>query len=210
METTPNTEVIPEIVKKNPELLPVWDWWVKEGRSTLVWVLVAGLAVAGFYGVKNRIAARNQAASVAAVSAQGTSEIELALADAGSAPAAEVLRLRLAKSLYDEGKYDDALAAYDACAADGNAAFADIVKVGRAFALEGKKDYAAAKAAFGEVAEGYLALTAKIGAARCTALAGDAAAAEKALEELKAAQAKGSPAEALVENALDLVKRPVK
>ena len=34
----PVTEEIPNWVKKTPELLPVWDWWVKDGRSTVTWL----------------------------------------------------------------------------------------------------------------------------------------------------------------------------
>ena len=37
----PLTEEVPGWVKKAPELLPVRDWWVKEGRSTVTLLLVA-------------------------------------------------------------------------------------------------------------------------------------------------------------------------
>ena len=37
----PQTEEVPGWVKKAPELLPVWDWWVKEGRSTVTLLLAA-------------------------------------------------------------------------------------------------------------------------------------------------------------------------
>ena len=40
----PVVEEEPGWVKKAPELLPVWDWWVKEGRSTLTLLLWAASA----------------------------------------------------------------------------------------------------------------------------------------------------------------------
>ena len=49
----PQTEEVPGWVKKAPELLPVWDWWVKEGRSTVTLLLVAAVCVAGWYAFKN-------------------------------------------------------------------------------------------------------------------------------------------------------------
>ena len=61
----PITEELPGWVKKAPELLPVWDWWVKEGRSTVTLLLVAAVCVAGWYAFKNwkasRVAAANNA-----------------------------------------------------------------------------------------------------------------------------------------------------
>ena len=54
---------LPAIVKAAPELLPLWDWWVKEGKSTLLMVGVAAVAVLGFYGVRGHLKARDAAAS---------------------------------------------------------------------------------------------------------------------------------------------------
>ena len=56
---------LPAFVKKAPELIPLWDWWVKEGRSTAIMVAVAGLAVAAFYGARNWMRGRDAAASAA-------------------------------------------------------------------------------------------------------------------------------------------------
>ena len=56
---------LPAFVKKAPELIPLWDWWVKEGRSTAIMVAVAGLAVAAFYGTRNWMKGRDAAASAA-------------------------------------------------------------------------------------------------------------------------------------------------
>ena len=40
-------------LKKNPELIPVIEWWEKDGKQTLICVLVAVAAVAGWYGWKH-------------------------------------------------------------------------------------------------------------------------------------------------------------
>ena len=42
-QTQTPDENLPAFVKAAPELLPVWDWWVKEGKSTLM-MLVSALA----------------------------------------------------------------------------------------------------------------------------------------------------------------------
>ena len=52
---------LPAFVKAAPELIPLWDWWVKEGKSTLVMLLVVALCVAGFYGVRGYLRGRNAA-----------------------------------------------------------------------------------------------------------------------------------------------------
>ena len=72
----PVTEEIPNWVKKTPELLPVWDWWVKDGRSTVTWLLVAGVCVAGWYAFKNWQAGRTAAANTALVNAFTADELE--------------------------------------------------------------------------------------------------------------------------------------
>ena len=46
-------ENLPAFVKAAPELLPVWDWWVKEGKSTLAMLLVVAIAVMSLYTWKN-------------------------------------------------------------------------------------------------------------------------------------------------------------
>ena len=53
----------PAFVKAAPELLPLWDWWVKEGKSTLVMLLVVGLGVLAFYGVRGYLRGRDAKAS---------------------------------------------------------------------------------------------------------------------------------------------------
>ena len=93
----PQTEEVPGWVKKAPELLPVWDWWVKEGRSTVTLLLVAAVCVAGWYAFKNWKASRAAAANTALVNAFTADELEEAVAKFGGSPTGAALKLRLAK-----------------------------------------------------------------------------------------------------------------
>ena len=138
---------LPAFVKKAPELIPLWDWWVKEGRSTAIMVAVAGLAVAAFYGTRNWMKGRDAAASAALVkmaspNAPGgglVDEQEEAVATYGSTKAGPKMKIVLAKSYFDAERYEDALQVYDELVKDAgkNQDMADIAAVGRAQALEG-------------------------------------------------------------------------
>ena len=191
---------LPAFVKKAPELIPLWDWWVKEGRSTAIMVAVAGLAVAAFYGTRNWMKGRDAAASAALVKMASPNsmpggaglvdEQEEAVATYGSTKAGPKMKIVLAKSYFDAERYEDALKVYDELVKDAgkNQDMADIAAVGRAQALEGiasqdesedgrKAKYKTASDAFAEYVatheKSYLLLDAKLGAARCKALSGD-------------------------------------
>ena len=222
---------LPALVKKAPELLPLWDWWVKEGRSTAMMVAVAGLAVVAFYGTRNWMRGRDAAASAAlvkmaspnAMSGGSVDEQEEVVADFGSTTAGPKMRIVLAKSYYDAERYEDALKVYDELIKEAakNVDMADIAAVGRAQALEGiasqeesedgrKAKYKVAAEAFAKYAaaneKSYLLLDAKLGAARCKALSGDkdgAAADFAALAE----NAKDEAEKAYVKRVEDAVKR---
>ena len=58
-EKKTSNENLPAFVKAAPELLPVWDWWVKEGKSTVAMLLVAALVVGGFYAGRNWLRGRD-------------------------------------------------------------------------------------------------------------------------------------------------------
>ena len=78
-------------LKKNPELVPLIEWWEKDGKSTVLWVVIAALAVGGFYGWKGHRAATKAAASDAVVNAYTTEEIEDAVAKFGGTDAGGAL-----------------------------------------------------------------------------------------------------------------------
>lgn len=170
-------------VPKNipPELVPVYDWWIKDGKSTLVMVAIAAVVVGAFYGVKGWMKQRNANANVAVSQAylaqSSASDLETAVAQYGSSKAGVPLKLRLAKEYYDTASYDKALEIYDAIIADKESAasYADIAVVGRAYALEGLKRYDEAQKDFAafiaDNEKNYLFLTAKLGEARCRVLA---------------------------------------
>lgn len=211
-QKTPAVQDVPAIVKKAPELLPLWDWWVKEGRSTLLMLVVIGLAAAAFYGGRNWLRGRNAAANAALANAFTTEEMETAVADYGKTKVGPALKLRLAKSYFDAERYQDALDTYDALLAAPKkiAAFAAVAAVGRAYALEGLGKYDEAGAAFAAAAQdetSYLRLTAQLGAARCKALAGDKDGAAKAFAALKDAAADDATAKLRIERMEDAVKR---
>jgi len=212
-ETPP--EQLPAFVKKAPELLPLWDWWVKEGKSTVTMLIIAGAVVAAFYGVRGYLRSREAAANAALVNAYSADDLEAAVSSYGSSKVGPALKLRLAKAYYDAERYQDALETYEGLVAkaDKMPALVDIAEIGRAYALEGLAKYKEAGEAYAAFANdaaktnSYLALTAKLGSARCTALAGDKDGAVKALDALKAALKDDKIAETRIERLTDAIKR---
>ncbi len=212
-EQTP--EQIPAFIKKAPELLPLWDWWVKEGKSTLTMLVLAGAVVGAFYGIRGYLRSRDAAANAALTNSYTTDDLEAAVSSYGSSKVGPALKLRLAKAYYDAERYQDAFDTYDALAAkaDKIPAFADVAYIGRAYSLEGLKKYQEAREAYAAFAKdesktnSFLALSAKLGDARCQALAGDKDGAVKALDAIKATLKDDKLAEARVERLTDAIKR---
>ena len=198
-------------LRTNPELLPLVEWWEKDGKSTVIWLLVAAIAVGGWYGWKNHKAAVKAAASDALVSAYTTEEIEDAVSKFSGSATEGALKLRLAKSYFDAGRYEEALAQYEALEGDAPEGFADIPAVGKAQCLEalGKFDEAAkAFDAFAEASpKNYLTLTAQLGAARCFVQSGDKAKALARIDALKTANKDDELAKARIEATEQVIKR---
>ena len=199
-------------LKKNPELLPLVEWWEKDGKSTVTWLLVAAVAVAGFYGWKGHRAATRAAASEAVASAITTDALEDAVARFGKSPSGGVLKLRLAKSYFDAGRYEESLAQYDGLIGDAPDGFADVPEVGKAQCLEALGRFADALAAFDAFAQsaatnGFLTLTAQLGAVRCLAQQGEKEEALKRIAALKEATKDDAAAAMRVEAAETLVSR---
>ena len=191
----PVTEEVPGWVKKAPELLPVWDWWVKEGRSTVTLLLVAGVCVAGWYAFKNWRAGRTAAANSAVVNAFNADELEEAVAKFGGTATGPALKLRLAKCYLDGERWDEAEKVYGDCiaAAGDDDSFGSLAKLGRAYALEGAGKIAEASREFEALAANTnlpVSATAALGVARCMALGGDKDGALKKLEASTDSRAK--------------------
>ena len=198
-------------LKKNPELYPLIEWWEKDGKSTVVWLLVAAIAVGGYYGWKNHRATVKAAASDALVNAYTTEEIEEAASKFSGSATAGALKLRLAKSYFDAGRFEEALAQYESLDGKAPDGFADIPAVGKAQCLEALGKFAEAQKAFDAFAEAnpksYLTLTAQLGAARCLAQAGDKKAALARIETLKAANKEEGIEKARIEATESTIKR---
>lgn len=198
-------------LKQYPEFIPVIEWWEKDGKQTVIW-LVAALAIfGGFKGWQHHTASVKAAASDALVSAYTTEEIEKAVADFGSKASGGVLKLRLAKSYYDAGNYDGALAQYEDAAASELNGFEAIPVVGKAQCLEAMGRTDEALAAFDAFVEAnpksYLTLTAQLGGARCLAAKGDKDGALKRLAALKEAAGDDELSKARIDATEALVKR---
>ena len=198
-------------MKINPEFLPIIEWWEKDGKQTVIWCLIAAIAVGGWYGWKNYRASVKNAASEALISAMTTDELETAATKFSSSDAAASIKIRLAKSYYDGGRYNEAMAVYTELDGATPAAFADIPKVGKAQCLEALGKFADAAKAFDDYAEAnpksYLTLTAHLRSARSYAhLVGKKKSVSR-LDALKAANKEDSLALARIEATLELVNR---
>ena len=201
-------------MKVNPEFLPVIEWWEKDGKQFVTYLAIAAVAVGAYYGWKAHRASARVAAAQAVANAYTTDELEDAVAKFGGSAAGEPLKLRLAKSYFDAGRYDAALEQYEALDGKVSAAFADIPVVGKAQCLEALGRFDEAAKAFDDYSEShpdsYLKLTAQLGAARAIAQAGDKTKALARLDALKAANQDDKLATARIESTEDAVKRYVK
>ena len=191
---------------------PLAEDFVKEIRATVPWLLAAAIAVAGYYGVKNYRASRRAAASEALVNAYTAEELEEAVSKFGGTDAGGALKLRLAKKYFDAGRYREALDQYEALAgANAPDGFAHVPAVGRAQCLEALGSYADAVEAYDAFAvenpSSFLAMTARLGAARATALAGDREKALARLAEIRASVKGDALSEARVDATEDCIKR---
>ncbi len=168
---------LPAFVKAAPELLPLWDWWVKNRKSMIVTLVVVALCVMGFFGVRSYLSSRNAKASKAFSVSNNPEELASAVAEYGSSKGGVGLKLRLAKNYFDNDQFDKALEVYEAVAKDvaKDNPFFDIANLGWAYSLEGLKRYQEAQDVFSAYAsdeakshDGYR-LTAQFGVARCMA-----------------------------------------
>lgn len=198
-------------LKNNPELLPLIEWWEKDGKQTVVYLLVAAIAVGCWYAWKGHRASVRAAASDALVSAYTTEELEEAVTKFAGTDTAGALRIRLAKSYFDAGRYEDALAQYEGLSGQAPDGFADIPAVGRAQCLEALGKFDEAAKAFDAFAEAnpkhYLTLTAQLGAVRCFVQNGDKKKALARIDALKAAHKADALATARIEAIEQLVER---
>ena len=193
------------------ELLPVIEWWEKDGKQTLAIVAVCGIAVLGYYGVKHHREAQAEAASEALLGATVVDERAEAASRYEGTKAGPAIRLQLAKAYFDAENYEMALGLYEKLVGHAPDGFEAAPELGKAMCLEALERYDEALAAFDAFAQAhsgsYQALTAKLGAARAIAAGGDKAKALERLDALKEEVKDDERAVARVEAAKQLVKR---
>lgn len=198
-------------MKITPELLPLIEWWEKEGKQTIIFVAIALVAVGAFYGYRSYSANKEASASKAFVTSQLVDDLEAANEAYGNTKAANVIKMKLAKSYFDQGKYSEAKAIYEELGKNPVSGFDEVGAIGIAACLEAEGSYAeAAKrldALFEEKPASFLVLNAQIGAARCYALSGNKAKALSRLEPLKNANKGKEEVVARIDAAIDLVNR---
>ena len=198
-------------LKNNPERSPLIEWWEKDGKQTVVMLAVAAIAFGGWYGWKSHRESVRTAAAESLSSAYTADELEEAVSRFGNQAVGGALKIRLAKSYFDAGRYEESLAQYEALLANPPDGFADIPAVGKAQCLEALGRFAEAAKAFDDFAEAnpksYLALTAQLGAVRAFAQEGDKKKALARIDALKAANKDDDIAKARVEATETLVKR---
>ena len=198
-------------LKTNPELLPLIEWWEKDGKQTVIYLAIAAVAVGGWYGFKHHRIAVRTAARDALVNTFTAEEMEEACSKFSGTPTAGALKLRLAKKYYDDGKFAEAMATYEELIAKPVEGFADIPVVGKAQCLEALGKFAEAQKAFDDFAaanpKNYLTLTAQLGAARALCQAGDKKAALARIDALKKANESDEISKARVEATELAIKR---
>ena len=228
---TPEVRPIPENLPE--ELLPLYDWWMANGKSFLTTVGVGLVVVGAILWFKsysaNRLEASNQefirsqtllnqaSANAGDVlpDANGNTalaELEAAVNKYGGSKTGNAIRLNLAKAYYNLGRFQDAVATYDQCLAKGApVGFEDIALVGKACSLEGAEKYDEALAAFRDFQKdnpkSYLIRQAQFGEARVLALQGKKDEAKKLLENLKAKETGNEDAEKAINNLISVIDR---
>lgn len=117
------------------ELIPVVQWWQDKGPKTVAIVAAAlALIAAVLLFNANRQAAQNDAVTAMNLAVEAADYEAIVASGAAAAPMAQ---LPLARSLYNAGDYEKALAAYDAALDElDEPAFRDVATLGRACTLE--------------------------------------------------------------------------
>ena len=202
-----NARPIPE--KLPEELLPLFDWWHGEGKKTVLLVVMAAVIVGLGVLYRHHLGAQARLSSEQLLAAKSVEELET-LANGGNAGANALAKFRLAKSYYDAGRYDEALALYEALAKKQSHPFAATAILGKAHVLEAQDQPEEARTLFNDFRsqnpDHYLAPQAVIGEARCMATQGAKDGAMALLDVLIAAKA-DSQWEHIAENTRDIIAR---
>ena len=199
------------------ELLPVVEWWERDGKKTLAIAAVVGVAVLGYISWRSHKEKLQEEAEAAVATAMDVETLQDAVNRFGDYDVGPMLKLKLASAYCARGEEGDAKSAleiYDQVVASGKipAGFEDVPKVGRAECLEAEEDFGGAIAAY----ESFIAsaptnapllVAAKLGLARSKAQSGDRKGAVAYLEAMQKDEGLSDSAKARVESTLDVVKR---
>lgn len=170
------------------ELLPVYDWYKKNGKDTLLYVIIALIAAIACTKGCDYIKNRNVTASAALINANDVESLENINGLYARTRVAPIISLRLAKAYYEAGNYAQAEEQYNAfLSKNSRHPLAPQAKLGRASSLEAEQKFDEAKDAYAELAADKSAAIypeAILGQARCLAALNDKAAANDLLDRL--------------------------
>jgi predicted negative regulator of RcsB-dependent stress response len=210
----PTDKVVQLPVNLPLELIPLYDWWKKNGGQFLIQASIAVILVVGIIGGKQYYASKVATANQELLKATTTEELETLVGNYGSWKVGNAARLRLAKSYYDSEKYEEALGVYETCISKGApAGFEEVAVLGRAICLEaiGNERLDDAMKAYTDFIAKYpnhfLATQANMGQARILALKGKKDEATKLLETLKAEKNKDPMAELAITQLQGVIAR---
>lgn len=191
----PSAQPVEDLPANLPEeLAPIYDWWRTQGSQFLIGLCVVVIVLATAVVFIRYRAQQTQTASAALTNADTLESLETLAGQHGGTKLGPIIRIKLAKAQYDAGRYDAALASYDAfLQAHAGHAMSDMALLGRAHTLEALNNTTEALQVYDAFAaanpDHYLAPEALMGKARCLAIAGQKAEAVDILERLAVAQA---------------------
>lgn len=205
---TPTGNVPPSNLPE--ELLPVYDWYKAKGRDFLLTLAIAVIAVAAIFAFKNFRQRQNMEASAALLTATDTQSLDNLANQYGKTAIGPVIRLRLARSYFEDGNYEASLNACDLfLKKDRKHQLAPEAKLCRAAALEALEKYDDAIQAYMDLAKdpaSFVAPSAVLGQARCLAAKDDKAGANALLDQF-VLDRKGTKWEAEAENLRGVIAR---
>ncbi|NLB65685.1 MAG: tetratricopeptide repeat protein [Lentisphaerae bacterium] len=204
-QTPPNLP--PESSGEMDELL---SWLNEYGKPIFSGLIIGIVLVAGIYLWRQRQSEKAEAA-VQALFEGGSPEeyLQRAIAEP-KAPTAPLALASAAADFYAQGRYDEALSAYESLLEQYPESLpAPNARLGRAASLEALDDFAGAADAFEDAAgrvEGFLLLQATLGAGRCREQLGQLDEARAIYEDYLVAHPEGDW-QAQIESSLLLLKR---
>ena len=194
------------------ELIPLADWWKKNGKKYLAMALVAGVAALGVYLWMSKERRLDAEAAVFACGAGNyqTQDLEDAVQKYGDRDVSPLIKLRLAAKYVEVEDFTKALEVYTALVNEKSVPEALLFapEYGVACCQESLYNWAEAKKAYDVIAEGSASayiFDAKLGSARCYALVEGVTNKVEKLEALKKDYGKDSLAVMRIEKTIEAV-----